>query len=166
MGREKYGEGKERLVIQGWPHHVSNIVEAVLWYGHVWLPLVFTGVFWAWHQKLLMMITIGFILYMLPVIVGVVFSWQNQCVAVSLWRDKTLTSLYDGCLSMGEERISLSRNWPVVRGRLMERKKWCVRANVPACVCPLLWEHACVCTCTSQASSLSRELLFIWEGYF
>jgi len=35
MGREKYGEGKEQLMIQSIPHHLSNMVEAVLWHGYV-----------------------------------------------------------------------------------------------------------------------------------
>ncbi len=39
MGREKYGERKEQLTIQSTPHQVSNMVVAVLWHGHVWLPM-------------------------------------------------------------------------------------------------------------------------------
>lgn len=38
-GRGKSGTGKEQLVIQNGPHHVSNMAEAVLWYGHAWLPV-------------------------------------------------------------------------------------------------------------------------------
>ncbi len=39
MGREKYDERKEQLTIQSTPHQVSNKVVAVLWHGHVWLPM-------------------------------------------------------------------------------------------------------------------------------
>lgn len=38
MDREVYGEG-EALMVQRIPHHLSSIMEAVLWYGHVWLPV-------------------------------------------------------------------------------------------------------------------------------
>ena len=34
-GREKYGEGKEELMFQSRQNHASDMVEAVLWYGHV-----------------------------------------------------------------------------------------------------------------------------------
>ncbi len=30
---------KEQLTIQSTPHQVPNMVAAVLWHGHVWLPM-------------------------------------------------------------------------------------------------------------------------------
>lgn len=39
MGREKYEEGKEQPVIRSTAHHVSNVVEAVVCHGEVWLPV-------------------------------------------------------------------------------------------------------------------------------
>uniref|UniRef100_A0A667ZZ47 Sema domain, immunoglobulin domain (Ig), short basic domain, secreted, (semaphorin) 3Aa n=1 Tax=Myripristis murdjan TaxID=586833 RepID=A0A667ZZ47_9TELE len=39
MGRAKCGELKEQLMNQSIAHHLSSMVEAVLWHGHVWLLL-------------------------------------------------------------------------------------------------------------------------------
>lgn len=40
--REKYREAKGLLLILSKPHHMSNMVEAELWYGH-WLPMGFSS---------------------------------------------------------------------------------------------------------------------------
>lgn len=39
MRKEMYGGGKEQLRIQSITHHVSNMVEVVWLYVHVWLPM-------------------------------------------------------------------------------------------------------------------------------
>lgn len=39
MGREEYRQEEKQLWVQIISYHLSNMVEAPLWHGHVWLPV-------------------------------------------------------------------------------------------------------------------------------
>lgn len=49
MEKEKYRKEKKQLMIQRILHYVSNMVEAVLWHGHLWLPTEQAD--WKLHYK-------------------------------------------------------------------------------------------------------------------
>lgn len=45
MGRENCGEGEKQLMSQSTPHHLPNMVEAILLHRYVQLPVELVKVF-------------------------------------------------------------------------------------------------------------------------
>ncbi len=49
---ESEEEKRQQLLIQSKPHHLGNVVEALWWHGHVWLPIMSSSTYYYYYYLL------------------------------------------------------------------------------------------------------------------